>query len=253
MPNDRSAEISTIIPYENWCSTLETKLNKTALCETGTHNPLMFVDSEAIGVRSTGEPAVHTFDEITSITPGAISRWILWVGQNVTGGISYMLYDIERYINHYDVFPDSCKFLHNVSIVVVVNNIIDNNDPDEKIADILFNKETGNHNFGADWEERNRIRSRIDDCFHAKYVHGFPKRTSQTATIDYAHLNDRFLEGLTSMTHDISQYSTPEKTVCVNESPMTFNVKNSKQLISLLIQETNMKTQETKKECIENQ
>lgn len=238
-----------MMPYKDWCETVERKLDKNEICQFPSdlyeNPPLFLIDSEAINLRWFGEPSVKTYDYITSATPASISKWIIWVGRNETEVIEYMLYDIEDYLDNLEINYPNCQEMPEVAyydhLFIIINNYTGSL-TDHHLGRLLIDvDESESNHVDNEWRRRNIIRSNVRNCFKLHDVYSMPYISNiEDNHIDYSDLNEVFKEKLKGIADLIRINSRYSRYVRVDNKLLEFHATNANLIIRSLVEQTNI-------------
>ena len=262
-PSNISAKISTAIPFSSWCANIETNLDNENICTIYNDDPPLFlIDTQALHLRFFGEPSVWTFDNLTSIPPTSISKWIIWVGEvDEEEPIPFILYDIKHYT---DALGDcdqnkgsqegksdkECEWVPmrnpryecKKGMLVVIINKYTGNQTDEDLNTEIFTEETPNNNLDSNWEKRNTIRRKINECFRDPTVYSMANIIHKDSPIDYFDLDTSSKEKLAEIARNINTDARDYRLVNVDDEYIPFDVGKANYIIDHLIEKTNNST-----------
>ena len=230
------ADISTVIPANDWAETLSGKIG-ISITPPSQNLPMFLLDSEGMGVRGA------TFDFITTSPPAIIAKVIIWIGtENLQ--TAKILLDIDKYLKGLDnivmedkinkeVYCSSPAYGH---FTVVINKMMGNSD-DEQLQRELMSPEP---DYIDGSKERNEIRQKLQQCFDGVTVHGLPSLTIPPGEgVDYPLLDGRFKDGLGKIAQSIMQRGDTPKIVTVAGVSRELNASNAEVIIGTVIEEAN--------------
>ena len=155
------ADLSTIIPSDEYADILGTKLGIPLITTTDETLPLFLIDSEGMGVRG------DAFDFITTSPPAVIAKVIIWIGAENLQTVE-ILYKIDEYLNGLDniIMDDGddksreetiCTSPNYGHFVVVINKMMGTTSDQQ-----LYNElKTFEPDYDPNSQERNQIRIKL--------------------------------------------------------------------------------------------
>ncbi|XP_065572463.1 uncharacterized protein LOC136034896 [Artemia franciscana] len=191
-------DISPIISTNEYVPAIYNAL-KNGFDNSGSPFPLVFTDSEGMGVRG------DSIDFVSTIPPLLFSNVIIWVTTDSLRA-DEELTKLNRYLNLANKIQDEsgelCTDFMGGRLVVIVNKM-QGYESDEELTDELLEEEFESETQTA--TNRNSIRKKLKQCFKSIQVVGFPylylPRTDEY--LKYTSLkgegSDRFKESLTKI------------------------------------------------------
>ena len=163
------ADLSPVIPSLEYSKIISDKL-KEDIYQPNTSLPFFLIDSEGMNVRG------DAFDFVTTSPPAVVAKVIIWVGAEKLE-TAQILEDIKQYLNGLDqiVFDGgdsgtTCKEPKYGQFVIVINKMM-GDETDEQLYSELMTDEP---DYIPGYEERNKVRQKLRDCFAGITVHGLP-------------------------------------------------------------------------------
>jgi len=236
------ADISSTFPSIDWTNNLNKKIEGNITIPEKNY-PLLFIDSEGMGVRGS------EFDFITTSPPAIIAKMIVFLssGPFVT---DKLLQSINNYMNGLDniVFDGDSSTTVGVELCnkrnygkfIAVQNKMPGEATDDKLYKDLYTEEP-EEIIGA--KVRNRIRRKIHSCFDEYDVVGIPYLDPFREPVDYDLLfeqqSDRFQRSLEKLGNwTVDKLSTPRDVTVAGEE-RELNAANAESIISTVISEAN--------------
>ena len=262
-PSNISAKISIAIPFSAWCDNIELNLNNANICTIYNDDPPLFlIDTQALHLRFFGEPSVWTFDNLTSIPPTSISKWIIWVGEvEEEEPIPFILYDIKHYIDALGECDQNkgsregksdkeCEWVPmrypryecKKAMLLVIINKYTGNQTDENLKMEIFTEENPNYCFDDDCEKRNAIRGKMNECFRDLELYSMANIIHKDSPIDYFDLDTTSKEKLAEIARIINTEARDYRLVNVDDEYIPFDVGKANYIIDHLIEKTNNST-----------
>ncbi|XP_065575293.1 uncharacterized protein LOC136036879 isoform X2 [Artemia franciscana] len=189
-------DISPAIPTNEYILALTDALN-SSFFESGPVVPIVFTDSEGMGVRG------DTIDFVATVPPLLFSNVIMWVTSESIRA-DEELKKLDRYLNLANKIQDNsgslCNDFKGGQLIVIVNKM-QGIETDEELTDELLEVEYESETT----KERNIIRRKLQECFKSAEVVGFPLLSlpNEVKKIQYANIkgegSSRFRQTLTKI------------------------------------------------------
>ncbi|XP_065571711.1 uncharacterized protein LOC136034457 [Artemia franciscana] len=160
-------DISPVIPSNEYIQAVNYILQKN-FTDSGSPFPLVFTDSEGMGVRG------DSIDFVSTVPPILFSNIIMWVTTDSLRS-DEELKKLDRYLNLASRIQDDsgslCADFKGGRLIVVVNKM-QGDENDEELTDELLEEEFESESESA--TKRDSIRKKLKNCFKSVQVIGFP-------------------------------------------------------------------------------
>ncbi|XP_065571707.1 uncharacterized protein LOC136034452 [Artemia franciscana] len=191
-------DISPVIPSNEYIQAVNYALQNN-FTDSGSPFPLVFTDSEGMGVRG------DSIDFVSTIPPLLFSNINMWVTTDSLRS-DEELKKLDRYLNLASRIQDDsgslCTEFKSGRLIVVVNKM-QGDENDEELTDELLEEEFESESESA--TKRDSIRKKLKNCFKSVQVIGFPYLSlpEEDKYLKYVNIrgkeSDRFRQSLTKL------------------------------------------------------
>jgi len=232
------ADISGVIPSVDYTNIMSQKL-KQQISMPNQNLPIFLIDSEGMNVRG------ESFDFMTTSPTAVIGKVIVWIhaGSVQTDQI---LENLNRYMDGLDqiIFDDQnkqntkthCQTPRFGHIVIVINKMMGDKSDEQLFMEIM----TEEGDSIPDFDKRNEIRHKLQQCFSKLSVHGLPVLSIKTGEgVTYDALDERYQNGLAKLTNSVLEASISPRIISVGSVSLVMNSTNADRIMATVIYEAN--------------
>ena len=220
-------DISPIIPSHQYQIGMEQVLNQGYLYMPNKSRPLFLIDSEGMGYREADVDFINT-------GPAAVVANIIVLIVDGRMNPLGILNEIRTYMTHLDriTMGNTTEGQQSFGEFVVVLNMMEGNDSDDKICEDLMTYSMNGMNDALD-----AIREEIEKKFNDISCIGLPMVNNVNNGVTYPSLEDypRFKEGLMKLANQILVNSDTSRTVTLGDRQFEVNSTNAETLLGNLI------------------
>ena len=180
-----------------------------------------------------------------------ISKWNVWIGEwsEQEYAAYFMLNTLNNFLDALNI-TDVCYERPLVSQVyghlIVIINKYTGKYSDEELKTQMFTKETKDRNIDDDWENRNAIRQKINNCFTKHDVYSIHIIELKDENIDYEDLDPTSKQKITIIATTIVSETKSTKNIWIGDGwdghSVPFDAENANLIIKYLIDKTNSLT-----------